>query len=133
MTTLQITTTITTEMLLEAAAKLSPEELNDLVDTIINLRAGRTATSLPQAESDLLEKINRGLPEPLWQRYEHLYKQRQAEALPADGHAELMKLSDQLEMMHAERIKHLIELAQLRKQSLSDLMNELGIQPIDYA
>ncbi|MCP5095947.1 MAG: STAS/SEC14 domain-containing protein [Chloroflexi bacterium] len=133
MTTLQITATITTEMLLEAAAKLSPEELNELVDTVINLRAGQTADSLPQAESGLLEKINRGLPEPLWQRYEHLSKQRRAETLTADDHAELMKLSDQLEVLHAERIKYLIELAQLRKQSLSDLMNELGIQPIDYA
>ncbi len=133
MTTLQITATITTEKLLEAASKLSPEELNQLVDNVLKLRADRAAVSLPQAESDLLEKVNRGLPEAVWQRYEVLLKRRQAEKLTDEEHAELVNISDQIEVQNAERIQHLIKLAQLRKQSLPDLMNELGIQPPDYA
>ena len=115
--------------LLNAIDQLEASELQPFVSQVLARVARRLAPHLGRQESDLLEKINRSLEPEAEARYRELITARQAEALSSDEMLELRGLTDQAEKMQAERIQHLVELAQLRGTSLTHLMAELGIQP----
>lgn len=83
--------------------------------------------TLGQAEAELLQKVNLGLPEPVWARYHELLAKRRAEVLLPGEQAELIALSDQIEEANARRMNHLVELARLRGMTLDSLMAQLGI------
>jgi hypothetical protein len=87
---------------------------------------------LPEAEAYLLQQINQGLPQEMWQRYHELLDKRRAEILTPDEQAALIALSDQIEDANAHRIEHLVELARLRQTSLGTLMQQLGIEAPPY-
>ena len=56
---------------------------------------------------------------------------RRAETLTESEHAELLHLTNQVEKYYTERLKYLTELACIRKISLTELLDELGLnQPI---
>jgi len=120
---------ISSEDLLKALQKLETPELDRIVSRLIALRAERTAPHLPQRETELLLKINQGLPDPLARRYQELIARRRADALAPEEREELLRLTDQAEGLEAERLTHLAELARLRHTSLPALMEELGIHP----
>ncbi len=127
MPTLQIETQVSSEDLLKAVAQLSSSELEQFMSLALVLRARRKAPSLPRSESELLLKINRGLPVNVQQRFDALIIKREAEILSAEEHNELLSLTQEVEALQVERLKYLSELAQLRKTSLSKLMDELQI------
>jgi len=89
----------------------------------------RMPSHLSPEEADLLQKINQGLPETIWQEYDGLIAKRRAETLAPDEHVRLIALSDDIETAHVERMAHLAELARLRQTSLKTLMVQLGIKP----
>ncbi|MBV8883023.1 MAG: hypothetical protein JO235_03350 [Chroococcidiopsidaceae cyanobacterium CP_BM_RX_35] len=62
-------------------------------------------------------------------RLHELVAKRQALLLSKAEHAELMQLGDRIEQLDAERIEHLAALAKLRQRSLTEIMQDLGIQP----
>ncbi len=66
-------------------------------------------------------------------RYDQLNTKLHEEQLTSEEHQELLALIDPVELADAERLKHLIELAQLRGVSLDTLMDELGIHQVPYA
>jgi hypothetical protein len=110
----------------------------DIVLDAVAERLGQSATltgpvEMTEDESQLLQGINRGLPESSWQRYHQLAAARRAETLTEPEHAELMTLTDQIELAHAERLAKLVQLARLRKVDVDDLMEELGIRDPGYA
>jgi hypothetical protein len=100
---------------------------------VLSLRAERGAPVLPAAESELLLKINRPIPDDLQRRYDELIARRDARTLTPEEHEELLGLTDQVELLEADRMGHLIELAQLRQIPLEALMKQLGLQPLFYA
>jgi hypothetical protein len=87
----------------------------------------QTKSDLKSTESDLLQQINIGFSAETWTQYHGLIAKRQAETLTSEEHEHLNVL----------RIQALIQLANLRNQPLSDLMQTLGISPnpeiADYA
>src|SRR5437016_4000460 len=95
-----ITMELSSEQLLEAAAQLSPAELEDFAAQVTALRAQRRAPSLPLAEADLLLKINEGLPPKVQQRYNRLIAKRRAETLTPDEYNELLILTKQSEQQN---------------------------------
>ncbi len=115
--------------LLRAVDRLDKSQLRPLVAQILYRTARRLAPVLEQRESELLEAINRGLPAELEARYRELIAERQAETLTSSALEELRSLTDQAEKLQAERMAHLVSLAQLRGVPLTDLMTELGIEP----
>jgi hypothetical protein len=121
-----------TDELLRAAGRLSQPELEQLTFQIITLRAQRQAPSVPQAEAKLLLEINRGLPSGVQKRSDELIAKRQAESLTSAEYDELLRVTDQVEGLEARRVKFLIELACLRKTSLTRLMKNLKIRPPAY-
>jgi hypothetical protein len=128
MATLQVKARISTDELLQAAGQLSLSELERFVWRIIALQAQRKAPGLPKDESDLLLKINRGIPAKIQGRYNELIAKRQAETLTADEYEELLRLTAEVEKRDVRRLEYLKELAIIRGKSLTELMEDLNIQ-----
>jgi hypothetical protein len=98
------------------------------VNQFIALQARRRAASLSAAETDLLQQINQGLPSTLRSRYTELNAKLHDETISPAEHEELLQLTDQIEQADAERLQHLIALAELRQVSVDTLMDQLGIR-----
>jgi hypothetical protein len=118
---------------LNGVAQLKINELEQFADRVIALRARRRAPSLSGDEAQLLQKINAGLPTEVWRRYEELNAKLHEETITPEEHTELLELIDKIELADAERMKHLIELAQLRNVSVEMLMDQLGLRRNTYA
>jgi hypothetical protein len=133
MPVVQIEAQLSTKELLKAVTQLSQRELEQFASQVIALTAQRRAPSLPQVESELLLKINQGVPPDIQKRYNELIAKRQAEILTPDEYEELLRLTQQVEKLEARRVEYLAELACLRGTSLTALMENLGIRPPAYA
>ena len=90
------------------------------------LSASRT-TRLPASEARLLKQINQGFAEAWWEHYHELIRRRQESVLTAAENQELIRLTDQVEKKEAKRLQALVQLACLRKQTLTSLMKDLGL------
>ncbi len=80
-------------------------------------------------EEALLQKINRGLPEEIWQEYHTLIARRRTETLTPEEQARLIALSDRIEAAHVERVTSVAELARRRNMPLKTLIKQLGVKP----
>lgn len=118
--------------LLTAANQLSESDLERLLQEVVFLRAQRKAHVLPTEEARLLNKINQGIPRELSTQYQTLRVKREAETLTEEEYQTLIQLSNQIEQIGAQRLEALANLAQLRRVSLSQLMETLAIVPATY-
>lgn len=120
--------------LLSAAASLAAVDFERFVSDLLALRAQRLAPRLSPAEADLLLRINRDLPADTRARYDALRDKLSKGTLDENEHVELLRLTDEIELLGAERVRCLVELAKLRGVKLGMLMKELGIEgPTDAA
>jgi t-SNARE complex subunit (syntaxin) len=133
MPTLRVEAQVSSDELLKAVSHLSLPELEKFVSQIIRLQARLKAPSIPHEEAELLLRINQGIPPGVRQRYSELISKRRSESLSIEEHSELLGLTEQVEKSEAQRVKCLSELARIRKTTLSELMNALGIRTPDYA
>ena len=117
-----------TDDLLDAVAQLPTEELARFAERVAILRAERVAPHLSRDEAVLLRRIADGLPEGPRRRYRELIAKRDDERLTDDEHAELLRLTDEVERLDADRAEALLVLARLRGVSLTSLMQSLGIR-----
>lgn len=132
----QVTSQIEIDLdeVLKSVAQLEPNELEQVVNQLIALQARRRAVSLSSAETDLLQRINQGLPLTLRSHYEELNAKLHEETITPAEHEELLQLTDQIEQADAERLRHLIALAQVRQVPVGTLMDQLDIsQPPVHA
>jgi hypothetical protein len=129
MATVHVTSEISIALdeVLDGVARLDTPELERFLSQVSILLARRKAPSLPEREAELLQTINQGLPVALQRRYDELTAQLRADTITSAEHHELLQLIDQIELANAERMQHVIELAQLRNLSLDELTNQLGI------
>lgn len=114
------------------AAKREGVAPRDYVETVLARHFRRQAVTLPAEEAELLQQINRGLPVEVWQRYEVLHDKIDDETISDAEHREFMNITNQIELADAERLRHLIQLAQLRNISLDALMDQLGLRRRNY-
>lgn len=129
MPTIKIKAQLSQEDLLQAVQQLSLPELQGFVQEIIALKAKHQSPSLSKNETELLLKINQGIPPAIQKRYQILINKRNQETLTEQEYQELLQLTDQVEIHQAQRLEYLVQLAQLRQISLTDLMTQLGIKP----
>ncbi len=118
--------------LLQAVQQLDTPDLEQFVAEVVLIQGRRRAPSLSRAETELLLKINEGVPDEIHRRYKALNAKRRANTLQAGEHEELLRLVQQVEQIQVERVECLVELAQLRDVGLTALMQSLGIQPQPY-
>ena len=85
------------------------------------------------SEDELLMKINSFilLSETEWMTYHHLMVLRRAETLTEDEYTQLIQLGEKIENANVIRIKYLVALANLRQVPLVQLMDDLGIFPVE--
>ncbi len=126
-------TAFSPEALLQEVSQFSDAALDKFFDQILLLRAERRAPHLSKLETELLLKINTPLAEQIWKRYAKLYAKMRADSISKTEYAELLQLIDAVEMDNAERIGHLVALANLRGTTLKALMDALGIGPRSHA
>lgn len=123
---------IETEQLLHAALQLPRAELEQFVTRLLVLSLPQDTPRLSQTESELLLKINQGLPAATQQHLDALIAKRQTQTLTPEEHQELIQLTEAIEQADVERLRYLLELAALRNLSLDELIRHLGIHPIPH-
>lgn len=113
--------------LLQAIEQLDADDLTDLVSDVLHLRARRYAPILDNDESELFLLINQRLTaaQQAW-RAELLDKLDEG-TLTEIEHQELIQLNDETEILNAQRVEALSELAALRRITLPQLMHDLGL------
>jgi len=84
-------------------------------------------------EEQLSNKIMRWIPAHQHKTYLALVEKRRAGAISQSEYEDLLLLTDVVETAHAVRMRHLIQLADLRNISLENLLLEIGIAPAKYA
>ena len=114
--------------LLEAVEQLSLPELEEFASQIIALKAKRCTPTLPEEETELLTKINQSIPSETKNYYQQLIAKRDTETLTDTEYNELLKIGEQIEKFEAKRLEYLAKLANIRKVTLVELMDNLGIK-----
>lgn len=89
----------------------------------------KKTSALTKEETELLLKINDGLPEEIQLRYKDLLTKLSKESISEKEHEELLKLIPVIEAKNAERFQYLFQLAQLWHLSVDEVMDRLGITP----
>ncbi len=126
--TLDIATDLEHQILTEARRR-GLDVKSYALDLLRESLASKASPESTLSDSELLEEINRGFPSEIWLRYRELVAKRQADALGAEEHAELISLIDRIELANAHRIECLAELATRRQVPLRALMAKMGIRP----
>ena len=108
------------------------DELEQLVKNVLAVRAERIAPHLSGEESKLLKTIQKNLPKKSLLRMKELQILRDNDKLSEEGFAELAALIEKLEIMHAERMKSVSDLADLRGVTLQTAMKQIGLRLPDY-
>ena len=127
MTTLHLNSEIDLEQIIHSMGKLDNQELEKVLGRLSMVLAQRKAPNVSAKEASLLQKINRSISPVSQQRHQFLSQKLDAEVLTVDEHIELTGLIDDAELADAERLDALVELSNLRKVSLEQLMLELNI------
>ena len=123
----------TAKEVLSVVRQMTQSEQERLLSAMFRARRRRRPQTLSQAESELLLKINQAVPDKLTQRYTKLITKRQKGIITAEELREHCQLTDQVESADADSLKHLIELAKLRKQPLEVVMRDLEIPARKHA
>ena len=96
------------DQLLNGVAQLETTDLERFAEQVNLILAQRKVPSLPQPEAELLQQINRGLPETTQHRYNELRAKLYTETITPEEHQELLALVDIAEHADADRLQHLI-------------------------
>ncbi len=127
MPNLETTNKFLADKLLQATATLSSAELEKFVNQAIILKAKRNAPNVSQDEAELLSEINKGLTPQEQKRFDELAEKLEAETMTETENREFLRLTDKVEKQDARRIEMVGKLAEIRKQSFSEIVKELGI------
>lgn len=133
MPTVQVVSEVSLAELLHGVEQLSTPDLENFVTNVLAVQARRRAPSLSKDEARLLQLINQGVPPEVRSRYQLLDEKLHDETITVAEHQELLELINQIELADAERMRYLVELAQLRNTPLDSLMDQLGIRNPTYA
>ena len=115
---------ITTENLLNVVVNLPKNEFERFVSD---------ARKLKKREETLIAKLPKfDLSEDERNLYQKLLRKFRAENITNKEHKQLTDLNDKLEGLNVERLKCLVEISQIRKKDLQEVMKELNIKPKSY-
>jgi hypothetical protein len=129
MATLSIAPQPYTLNLLPNMAELPVSELEFYLIEISALIRRKQTTDTKFRERVLLDKITQTvLSKKKTLRYQELVYKLEFETISDAEHAEFMRLATHEEKLRNQRVKYLIELAQLRAVSLPQLMVDLGLK-----
>jgi hypothetical protein len=102
-------------------------DLDEFIAQALQIRARRIAPSFNKNEADLLFQIGQGLPPRIWRRYEALNQIKDNRNLSESEQSEMLDLSRQIEQYSFHRLQLMSQLANLRKVSLQNIADQLGV------
>jgi hypothetical protein len=123
---------LSSQQIISAAQAMPLKELEKLVGSVLTVRAERVAPHLSGKETKLLRAIQKSLPKKSLARMKKLQTSRDAGTLSHEGFAELAKLIEKLEELHAERMKAVARLADLRGVTFQTALQQVGLTLPDY-
>ncbi len=120
--------------LLGGFSEMSLTELEYFIKELNALAIRKRAADKGKRDKVLLRKINETvLPEPIMERYLYLQEKIEVESLSDTEYQELLNLVDKEEKIRNKRFQYLLELSQLRAVSMTELMDNLGLNILNYA
>ncbi|MEO0044493.1 MAG: hypothetical protein RL329_3941 [Bacteroidota bacterium] len=128
MTKLQVQAELNAQNLLLSAAQLPLDELEQFFAELSRLVTRKKSESILNREKILLTQINQTVLSP--EKTERCYTlicKMELRSLSETEHQELILLVEEEEALNVQRLKQLVELAQLRKMTLPQLMKKLGL------
>jgi hypothetical protein len=131
---MDVVSNIDSQDLLRDAERMPVGELERFVKDVRAMLLRKKTQDKALRERQLLHKINRsilGANDAV--RYHALVEKLELGAMTDSEHAELNLLGNQEEKLRNLRVKYMIELAQLRNQTLQEVMLSLGLVPINHA
>lgn len=127
MPSIEITSKVTFDDLLNGVKALEGNDFEQFIEKVMLIKAQRKTDFTPKNEADLLQKVNQTLPIELLERYNFLQQKIVTSTLSEAEFQELSDIVEQKELLNAERLKCLGELAAIRKVSLRELMTDLNL------
>ncbi len=125
---------IDSKSLLHDADKMPVTELERFIKDINALLRRKRTQDKALRERQLLHKINRTvLDTAKTERYQVLVEKLELSTMTDAEHTEFDLLANQEEKLRNQRVKYMIELAQLRAVPLSQVMESLGLIPLAHA
>ena len=116
------------QALLKDVSQMPVLEMERFVQAVNALITQKKATDKSYRERFLLGKINQTvLGREKTERYQLLILKLESVTITDTEYAELMQLTEEEEVIRCERLKYLVELAQLRAISLPPLMTNMGL------
>jgi Rad3-related DNA helicase len=109
------------------AERLDNRSLDAFISNILSLRIQRNVSDEQKREVVLLKKINKSLSIEQMNRFRELNEKYADNNITENEYAELGVFVEKIEKLNVTRLKYLIELAQLRKTTVKQLMIQLGI------
>ena len=123
---------ISSQQVISAVQTMPLDELEQLVSNVLAVRAERVAPHISGEESKLLRIIQKTLPKKSLLRIKGLQTLRDNDELSQRGFVELAALIEKLEIIHAERMKAVSDLAKLRGVTLQTVIQQIGLRLPDY-
>jgi hypothetical protein len=121
---------ISTENLLGVVLQMPDAEFNKFIEKANRLRRKTIKSVWTKSEIELIKKINDCLLSTEEQSlFDKLVKKRRAEKITETELEALIVLAEKSEMLNVDRINYLIKLANLKKLTLDEVMEKLGIKP----
>lgn len=114
--------------MLEGMANWEMPLLESFARSVNEIVAKRKSPNLTKAETELLQKINQGIPSAALEEYNSLKIKQKTAALTAAEQIKLNEVIDFIEAKEAAFLGHLISLARLRKVPVEKLRKQLGIK-----
>lgn len=120
--------------LLRDIDKLPVPELEIFIEDIKALLLRKKTQDKALRERQLLHKINRAvLSAADRERYQVLMEKLESSTMTENEHTEFDTLANNEEKLRNQQVKLMVELAQLRAVSLSEVMVSLGLKPLAHA
>ncbi len=114
--------------ILQGIALLDTSNLRLFGNEVLQLVLRRTANDEQVREMGLVYQIYTLIPQEIKIRYDELLTKLETDDLDAKEHQEYVELNEQMENFSVERLKLLIELAEIRQTTVPNVMLQLGLQ-----
>jgi hypothetical protein len=124
---------IDSQSLLRDADRMPVNELERFLKDINAMLRRKRTQDKDLRERQLLHKITTAVLDTLQrERYYVLIEKLELGIMTDDEHVEMDILGNKEEKLRNQRVKHMIELAQLRAVSLSEVMVSLELKPLGH-
>lgn len=117
-----------TLQMLKNIEALDTPVLETFLEEVNLILARRKAPSFSLQETELMLKINHGVPRTIRKRQKELSLKNRYETITKKEHQELIRLGILIEQSDLIRLNSLIELAEIQHTTVDKLMDKLGLK-----